>query len=62
MKQYTNRTAIVLYLNLLVGFLYGLEEFEIINLTMDSYAYLIPVAFFSTFVIWNALLIIDKNK
>ena len=62
MKQYTNRTAIVLYLNLLVGFLYGLEEFGIINLTMDSYAYLIPVAFFSTFVIWNALLIIDKNK
>jgi len=62
MKKYTNRTAIILYLNLLIGLIHGLHEFEFINFVPDSYYFIIPISFLSTFALWNGLLVVDKNK
>jgi|TARA_A200000159_G_C7238789_1_gene303592 hypothetical protein len=62
MKKYTNRTAIILYLNLLIGLVHGLHEFELINFVPDSYYFIIPISFLSTFALWNGLLVVDKNK
>ena len=62
MKKYTNRTAIILYLNLLIGLIHGFHEFELINFVPDSYYFIIPISFLSTFALWNGLLVVDKNK
>ena len=62
MEKYINRTAIILYLNLVVGLIHGLHEFEIINWISDTYYAIIPVLFLLTLIAWNGLLLADKNK
>jgi hypothetical protein len=62
MKKYTNRTVILIYINLLIGVLAALEEFEVTNFVDDSNAYLLPVTFFFTVALWNGSLILDKRK
>ena len=62
MEKYTNRTAIILYLNFLIGLIHVLHEFEIINLIPDTIYFIIPVLFLLTLIAWNGLLIADKNK
>ena len=62
MEKYTNRTAIILYINMLIGLTHGLHELEVINFVPDSYYFIIPVSFLLTFAIWNALLVFDKKK
>ena len=62
MKKYINSIAIILYLNLLIGLIHGLHEFEIINWISDTYYAIIPVLFLLTLIAWNGLLLADKNK
>ena len=62
MEKYTNRAAIILYINISIGLLHGLHELEVISLVPDSYYFIIPVSFLLTFAIWNALLVFDKKK
>ena len=52
----------ILYLNLLIGLTHGLHEIGFINFIPDSYYFLIPVSFLLTFITWNGLLILSKNK
>ena len=62
MEKYTNRTAILLYLNLLIGLIHVLHEFEILDFVSDTYYFIIPISFLLTLIAWNGLLILDKNK
>jgi hypothetical protein len=62
MKKYTNKAAIILYLNLLIGITHGLHEIGLINFIPESYYFLIPISFLLTFLSWNGLLILSKNK
>ena len=62
MEKYTNRTAIILYINISIGLIHGLHQLEVINFVPDSYYFIIPVTFLFTFAIWNALLVFDKKK
>tara|TARA_B000000565_G_C23688165_1_gene340895 strand:- start:578 stop:766 length:189 start_codon:yes stop_codon:yes gene_type:complete len=62
MEKYTNRTAILLYLNLLIGLIHVLHEFEILDIVPDTYYFIIPISFLLTLIAWNGLLILDKNK
>ncbi|MFL2600741.1 MAG: hypothetical protein ACJ0PU_01230 [Flavobacteriaceae bacterium] len=62
MQKYINRTAIILYLNLLIGLIHVLHELEILNFIPDTYYFIIPVSFLLTLIVWNGLLISDKNK
>ena len=62
MEKYTNRTAIILYINMLIGLTHGLHELELVNFVPDSYYFIILVSFLFTFFIWNALLIYDRKK
>ena len=62
MKKYINKVALVLYLNLSIGLIHGLHEVGLINFIPDSYYFLIPVSFLFTFITWNGLLILNKNK
>jgi hypothetical protein len=62
MEKYTNRAAIILYINMLIGLTHGLHELELVNFVPDSYYFIIPVSFLLTFAIWNALLVFDKKK
>tara|TARA_B100000609_G_C17085100_1_gene366223 strand:- start:117 stop:305 length:189 start_codon:yes stop_codon:yes gene_type:complete len=62
MEKYMNRTAIILYLNLLIGLIHILHEFEILNFIPDTYYFIIPISFLFTLIAWNGLLLYDKNK
>ncbi len=62
MKKYIDRTSILIYINLLIGVLYAIEEFEFTNFVDDSNTYIIPTAFFLSLAIWNFSLILDKRK
>jgi len=62
MKKYINRTAIVLYINILIGLIHGLHELEVLNFMSYSYYKIIPIAFLLTFVLWNILMTYDKKK
>jgi len=62
MEKYINRTAKVLYLNLLIGLIHILHEFEILDFIPDKYYFIIPISFLFTLIAWNGLLILDKNK
>ena len=62
MKQYTYVAVVFLYINLLIRILYALEEFDLINFVSDPYAYLLPITFFFTFLLWNGLLVTDKKN
>ena len=62
MEKYINRTAILLYLNLLIGLIHVLHEFEILDFVSDTYYFIIPISFLLTLIAWNGLLILDKNK
>lgn len=62
MKKYTNRKAKVLYLNLLICLTHISHELDVINFIPDSYYILVPIAFLSTFILWNGLLIYDNKN
>jgi len=62
MAKYINRTAIILYLNLLIGLIHVLHEFEILDFIPDTYYFIIPVSFLLTLIVWNGLLMLNKNK
>jgi len=62
MEKYTNRTAILLYLNLLIGLIHVLHEFKILDFVPDTFYFIIPISFLLTLIAWNGLLILDKNK
>tara|TARA_B100001989_G_scaffold12101_1_gene7605 strand:+ start:191 stop:379 length:189 start_codon:yes stop_codon:yes gene_type:complete len=62
MTKFINRTAIILYLNLLIGITHVLHEFEILNFIPDTYYFIIPVSFLMTLIVWNGLLMLNKNK
>ena len=62
MKNYTNNKAKILYLNLLVGIIHFLHQFNIINFIQDSYYFLVPITFLFTFILWNVLLISEKKN
>ena len=49
-------------MNLLIGLIHILHEFEILNFISDTYYFIIPISFLFTLIAWNGLLILDKNK
>ena len=61
MEKYINRTAIILYLNLLIGLIHILHEFEILDFIPDILLYNSNIIFIHINR-WNGLLILDKNK
>ena len=62
MEQYTTKKSIILYINISIGILHGLNKLGIVNFVPDSYYFIIPISLLSTFLIWNSPLIFDKNK
>jgi len=62
MKKYTNRTAILIYINLLIGAIWAIEEFELTDFVGDSNTTLLGIAFLFTATLWNVSLILDKRK
>ena len=53
MKKYTTKSAILLYINFLIGIIHCLHLFEVISFIPDSYYMIVPLSFLFTFALWN---------
>ena len=62
MNNYINRTAILIYINLSIAIVYGLEEFQITNFITNSITEYLEYGFFITMLLWNVSYILDKQK
>ena len=62
MNNYINRTAILIYINLSITIVYGLEEFQITNFISNSVTEYLEYGFFITMLLWNVSYILDKQK
>ena len=62
MNNYINRTAILIYINLSIAIVYGLEEFQITNFISNSVTEYLEYGFFITMLLWNVSYILDKQK
>ena len=62
MNNYINRTAILIYINLSIAIVYGLEEFQITNFISNSITEYLEYGFFITMLLWNVSYILDKQK
>ena len=62
MNNYINRTAILIYINLSIAIVYGLEEFQITNFITNSITEYLEYGFFITMLLWNVSYILDKKK
>ena len=61
MKQYTTKTAILLYINFLIGVIHILHQFEVISFIPDQYYMVVPLSFLLSFALWNIALISKKS-
>ena len=57
-----NRTNLLIILNLLIGLIWGLEEFEFTNFLTIRVTDSLELWFFGTLALWNLSLIIDRRK
>ena len=62
MNNYINRTAILIYINLSIAIVYGLEEFQITNFITNSITEYLEYGFFITMLLWNVSYILQKKK
>ena len=62
MNNYINRTAILIYINLSIAIVYGLEEFQITNFISNAITEYLEYGFFITMLLWNVSYILDKQK
>ena len=62
MNNYINRTAILIYINLSIAIVYGLEEFQITNFISIAITEYLEYGFFITMLLWNVSYILDKQK
>ena len=62
MNNYINRTAILIYINIFIAIVYGLEEFQITNFITNSITEYLEYGFFITMLLWNVSYILDKQK
>ena len=60
MKIYFSKSAILLYVNLLIGIIHCLHEFELFKFIPDSYYILIPLSFLVTFTLWSISINLKK--
>ena len=60
MNNYINRTAILIYINLSIAIVYGLEEFQITNFISNSVTEYLEYGFFIIMLLWNLSYILDK--
>ena len=61
MKQYTTKTAILLYINFLIGVIHVLHQFEVISFIPDPYYMVVPLSFLVSFALWNIALISKRS-
>tara|TARA_Y100000741_G_C18004314_1_gene457450 strand:- start:415 stop:597 length:183 start_codon:yes stop_codon:yes gene_type:complete len=57
-----NRTNLLIILNLLIGLIWGLEQFEFTNFLTVRVTDSLELWFFGTLALWNLSLIIDRRK
>ena len=62
MNNYINRTAILIYINLSIAIVYGLEEFQITNFITNSITEYLEFGFIITMLLWNVSYIPHKRK
>tara|TARA_B110000967_G_scaffold48332_1_gene49065 strand:+ start:1168 stop:1371 length:204 start_codon:yes stop_codon:yes gene_type:complete len=62
MKKLSNRTTILVIINLFSALIFSFESFDVTNFINDSNTDLIGAAFFLTALGWNVTLMLDKKK
>jgi len=62
MKKYITKTAILLYINFLIGIIHCLHQFEVISFIPDSYYMIVPLFFLLTFALWNVSVNLKKSQ
>ena len=60
MKKYITKTALLLYINFLIGIIHCLHQFEVISFIPDSYYMIVPLSFLLTFALWSIALNFKK--
>jgi len=60
MKIYLSKSAILLYINFLIGIIHCLHEFELFRFIPDSYYIFIPLSFLVTFTLWSMSINLKK--
>lgn len=62
MKIYLSTSAILLYINFLIGIIHCLHEFELFIFIPDSYYMFIPLSFLVTFTFWSISINMKKSS
>ncbi|MAD12892.1 MAG: hypothetical protein CMC04_09260 [Flavobacteriaceae bacterium] len=61
MKNYTTKTAILLYINFLIGIIHCLHQLKVISFIPDPYYMIVPISFLLTFALWGIALNLKKS-
>ena len=61
-NNFINTTAILIYINLSIAIVYGLEEFQITNFISNAITEYLEYGFFITMLLWNCSYIPPNRK